>query len=492
VLKLAKKTFEKFNIENIKYCHWKSNEHLEAGLNGKTDLDILVDKKDFVNINRILLVLGFKRTNTIDYLDYNSVEDFIGFDNETGEIIHIHLHYELILGKKFIKEYHLPFEKLVLDNRIFNKKNNIYIIDPNLEIILLIIRRAFKSSFFNKNKNIFPEDEKKEYLWLLDKIDINDIKKFASILVNEYFAQLILEFINREKYTTFSKIKKIVNKEFKIYSLYSNICSLFKYIINKSRAAKNYIKNKIFDMPVIYRRGFKDGGIIVAFLGVDGAGKSTLIQEINKWISWKVDTQHIYFGSGDGKSSLLRLPLRFVAKLRSKLKGNVVSNSRKKDRKKKKNIFFRIMKVIWALTLALEKKKKLKKMWKARTKGMVVLTDRYPQTQFFGYNDGPLLRGWNNSENRLKKVISDWEFNIYDLANKLKPDLVIKLKIPEEVAVERKKDTPLYMIRNKIEVIENLNFAEDTKVKVVNTNRSVEESSLVIKNHIWSYLNNGE
>ncbi|HWL90278.1 MAG TPA: hypothetical protein VNP90_02835, partial [Actinomycetota bacterium] len=27
----------------VRFCHWKSNEHLAAGLAGRTDLDLLVD-----------------------------------------------------------------------------------------------------------------------------------------------------------------------------------------------------------------------------------------------------------------------------------------------------------------------------------------------------------------------------------------------------------------------------------------------------------------
>ena len=36
MLKICKTLFTKLNDAGIKYCHWKSNEHLEAGLAGET------------------------------------------------------------------------------------------------------------------------------------------------------------------------------------------------------------------------------------------------------------------------------------------------------------------------------------------------------------------------------------------------------------------------------------------------------------------------
>ena len=41
MLKSIEKMLIAFETNNIIYCHWKSNEHLEEALLGDTDLDIL-------------------------------------------------------------------------------------------------------------------------------------------------------------------------------------------------------------------------------------------------------------------------------------------------------------------------------------------------------------------------------------------------------------------------------------------------------------------
>ena len=58
---------------------------------------------------------------------------------------------------------------------------------------------------------------------------------------------------------------------------------------------------------------------MVAVLGVDGSGKSTLVRSLNQWLGQEVDVLPIYFGTGDGRPSLLLLPLKLLVPLVSRL-----------------------------------------------------------------------------------------------------------------------------------------------------------------------------
>ena len=46
MLEVCKHLFNQWNDQGIRYCHWKSNEHLMEGLDGETDLDIYVYPTD--------------------------------------------------------------------------------------------------------------------------------------------------------------------------------------------------------------------------------------------------------------------------------------------------------------------------------------------------------------------------------------------------------------------------------------------------------------
>ena len=46
-------------------------------------------------------------------------------------------------------------------------------------------------------------------------------------------------------------------------------------------------------------------GLVVAFIGSDGSGKSTLTREMRAWLRYKLDVHGYYMGSGQGSTRLL-------------------------------------------------------------------------------------------------------------------------------------------------------------------------------------------
>jgi hypothetical protein len=134
--------FDRLHSEDIRYCHWKSTEHLSASLAGRTDLDVLVDRKDARRLPRVLTDVGFKRFAVT--AGYPGIEDYLGFDAETGTLSHLHVHYQLTLGEKFLKGYRLPWEDVALTTSTLDAEHGIYVIDPNLEALMLVTRATLK------------------------------------------------------------------------------------------------------------------------------------------------------------------------------------------------------------------------------------------------------------------------------------------------------------------------------------------------------------
>ena len=143
-LRVIKILSEKLDVEDICYCHWKSNEHLHAAMVAATDLDILVEKNKSLTIKQILSEIGFKHFAPTSFRMYPAIEDYLSFDEDTGRLIHLHLHYQLTVGEKHLKGYHLPWEHLVLSTRQFDVEEQVYVVDPNVEMLLLLVRDALK------------------------------------------------------------------------------------------------------------------------------------------------------------------------------------------------------------------------------------------------------------------------------------------------------------------------------------------------------------
>ena len=91
-LQIVSKLNHRLEQENIRYCHWKSNEHVDAAVEGKTDLDVLADRAKKVKLKQVLGEIGFKQFVSVPFLQYVEIEDYVAMDENTGILVHLHFY----------------------------------------------------------------------------------------------------------------------------------------------------------------------------------------------------------------------------------------------------------------------------------------------------------------------------------------------------------------------------------------------------------------
>lgn len=497
MLLTIKNVIEELNESSVRYVHWKSNEHLKEALNGETDLDLLIHVDDYHKLLDIINRYRFKKYDTQKHFKYASVDDYIGFDQDTGKLIHLHIHHQLILGKKFIKDLRLPIEDYIFKTYLIDNKSKINIINPDLEIIILLMRFVIKYEGLVFKPTYLNNEYIKEYNWLFQRINIDEVQYHSTILFGKEFGVIIKDLItNINDSKTLKLFRKKIRQISNVYRKDHLIVTTTKYLYAKGVVIFKNIFIKRMKRPLPYKRVNPNSGAIIVFMGVDGAGKSTLVNFTKKWLSRKMDVYSVYFGSGDGPSSIIRYPFNLVKKsmIRVKRKTNKIrykkmkSNKQMDNTKKNWNLSYRILRAFWAILLAYEKKRKFEKTWKARSNGMVVISDRYPQSEVYDYNDGPLLTEWLNSKNKIKYKIGEWEYSIYKMGEIYKPDLIIKLKINKKVAAERKPETPSQMITKKIEAVNKITIHPESKIISIFTDESLDKTKQTIRNTVKEYL----
>ncbi len=111
---LSKKLIEKLNKHNIRYCHWKSNLLLNEALGGYDDLDFLVAREDIGKFEIVIQSLGFKEASNTN-ISFYGIKHFYGFDIDTGNILHLHIYYQVKTGASWSKSIHFNFEDYILD-----------------------------------------------------------------------------------------------------------------------------------------------------------------------------------------------------------------------------------------------------------------------------------------------------------------------------------------------------------------------------------------
>lgn len=208
------------------------------------------------------------------------------------------------------------------------------------------------------------------------------------------------------------------------------------------------------------RRQLPGGGRIVAVIGADGAGKSTLVAMTARSLASKVAVTTAYFGSGDGPAAWYRVPLRWARRVADERihDGSTARSAAPVAPLAPGWTVEDVGRLLWACTLALEKNQKARRAARARSHGYLVLCDRYPQVQFPGGNDGPLLTAWGEHGSRLIRRLVRWERDQYDRAVRVQPDLVLHLAVDLDTAVARRPDHDPDDLRARIDRVARLDF----------------------------------
>lgn len=455
MLKTIEEMLKAFDENHIVYCHWKSNEHLTEALNGDTDLDILFLPEQRTKLDHVLSGLGLKRFFDVPLMQYNAIEDYIGLDMETAKIWHLHTHYRMTFGEKHLKGYTANWQTTLLKNRRLDDCG-VYCTSYADEYFLLLLRMAMKLRKRDVGKNI-GSDDLAELAWLNERASKEAVVRTARSFLDEPCAEEIEKLLDTAlvRKGQLRKLYKKAKKALKCYTGYSSFGSVCMRTKREIFWLIGGIKRRMgLSINKPYRRISPSGGTVVAFLGCDGAGKSTTLAYVKKEFKKKLDVKAEYLGSGDGSSSLLRKPMKLVAKkVGGKGVGHSVdkeldSNKVGKNKVSLKAKVYSFAKVIWAVTLANEKKTKLRKISKARNSGMLVLIDRYPQTEIAGYSDGPLLSRYIKNKG-FYGIAARYEHKIYESAYKNVPDLFLKLVVSTEVAIVRKPEMTAEEIDNK-------------------------------------------
>lgn len=191
---------------------------------------------------------------------------------------------------------------------------------------------------------------------------------------------------------------------------------------------------------------------LIAVVGCDGSGKSTLSGDLIRWLSKDRPTETAYLGlrSGDLGNRIKQWPLigkRFEAYL-----------SKKAGQAKKKDATIPGLPTALVIYIfSLIRMRRFRAMMAKRRSGILVITDRYPQTEVPGFYDGPGLSA-AAPKGRIVAWLARKEMDMYRQMADIVPDLVIRLNIDVETAYARKPDHKLASLQAKVAVTPQLKF----------------------------------
>jgi len=169
-----------------------------------------------------------------------------------------------------------------------------------------------------------------------------------------------------------------------------------------------------------------NGGIMVAVVGADATGKTTIANELYQWLSNSFTTSLIHIGKPP--STALTFFVNIVVRITKffKKKKNIRTSTQNGCSEISWPVAIRL------LALAFDRMRLARRFWQKSINGDIVICDRYPSINI-GVMDSQRMRP--AKVKGLKKIPARWEQQFYKSIPT--PDILFKLHIPVEVAIER-------------------------------------------------------
>ena len=485
ILTLVYRLVQALDSAGVLYCHWKSNVALARAARGDSDLDLLVDRANIPAFLETLCRCGFKEVRTPIEQQMPGVMDYYGYDQESGKLVHVHAHYQLLLGHDLTKNYHLTLEKPLLETSV--RQGLFRVPTPDFELLIFIIRMALKHSTWDAvlgGQGKLSRGEREELAYLQSRASYAGVCDLLARHLPAVSAPLwarCREALQpgcppwhraqagqrlRHSLRTYERKPPVIDTGLKLW-----------------RRVLWGVRRHVFRFEP--RKQFAGGGAIITIVGGDGSGKSTAVDGLCGWLAPEFDITRVHLGKP--RWSLLTIAVRGLLKVGRSL--GLYPFLRAPELQPLDTPAVAFPGYPWLLREACTARDRYRTYLAARrhaNEGGLVICDRFPLPQV-RLMDGPQMERMTGSHqtNWLIRTLTKLEERYYRVI--ALPELLIVLQVDPEIAVRRKTDEDPASVRARSSEIWEMNW-DGLPAYVVDAGHPKSEVLSGLKELVWAHL----
>ena len=457
----------------VSCCQWKGAGKIARWGAGEGDIDLLVARTSSDALDAALAPLGFRKAVAPADRQAPGVVSFIGLDHDLGRLIHLHVHYKLILGRAGARQYHLPIEQAILDAPV--PGGAFPAPPPALELILFVLQQLIKldllatpASIEERLVAIQPELQRLEGAAPDDDV-AHAIDTHLPDLGRDVFARALAALRPGAAWSSRIRARAQLTRRLRAMAFGGGVVSL-------ARRALSKLARAVGPNTTDEGKRLLTGGSVIALLGADGSGKSTSARLLDQWLGAELKTCRAHLGRPP------RTPPTYLAGLLLKI-GRRLAPLFGKQRGA---VMLAHLELLRHVGTGRDRYVLFRRMRRFATAGGIAICERYPVGENRALAGPSRSQGLAlDAQTRLARGLRKVEHWYYDRITA--PDLIIVLAIEPELAVQRKTTEPADYVRARARRMWTIDWSR-CGAKVIDVGRSLEEVQADLRRTVWESL----
>ena len=468
----------------VSYCHWKSNDALHLSASGDNDLDLLVDRRHMQGFTEVLAACGFKQARPQRRRFVPGVLHFYGVDAATGRFVHVDAQAQLVLGDDTTKNVHVPIEKAYLAS--CTQGPLFPVPAAEFELAVLVLRLALKHGTWDAAAfGLAPlkGTERRELEYLNARADADELRRVVEAHLPQigwaswsaYF-EALLE--GRSLPARLAAGRRVVAGAADLMRRRPAVDTMTRCRRRVEWGIRHYALGQRNTKRLMA------GGRVIAVVGGDGAGKSTLVDGLADWLNGPLDTRVMHMGKPPRTPANVAVKGGLYLARRAGLLKDWLPNYPVESEHGGR--FPGHAWLLWQLVTASDRRRQQRRVRRLAGQGHLVVCDRFPLRQVT-LMDGSRTR-WIPTEelSPLARRLIAAEQRCYDGISD--PDVLLILRVDPDIAVARKEGVdPADFVRPRSTEVYEADWAA-TEAVVLDASRPAQAVLAEARATVWANL----